>query len=263
MAFRTRRRRRRTPVVWLPNVGTSTLRNNGAAFTNVQENNAGVEAHFTHDPNNILIQEVPLVLDNPPEVGQTGTSLATLQDFSLNLTEDIGYSLRRVVGNFYISCQQFKLAEQTAIAPAWLVAMGLIVRRVDSETGEALAQFVDEDPASIQNNRDPWLFRRNWILGSFETQNSTTSALANAVSQFPSSNAYLGPGSVREGTFVDQKTRRWIGPEERLFMNLSFTALPMDVVYDNFGVTEFYWNFQYRILGTKRYNRGNRGNSTR
>lgn len=267
MAFRTRRRRKRVPVVWLPNVGTPALRNTGStAYANFQENPAVLEHHDGFNPAINTILEFPLLIDNPPLVAETGGTLVNYEKQSLNFTEDIGYSLRRIVGNIYVSSQQIPTEPvASGIAPAWLVTAGLIVRRVDSETGLPLAQLEDEDPIAIQNNQDPWIWRRNWILGSFTSQQSITSTLANAVSNFPPSNAFIGPGSVREGTFVDQKTRRWVGPEERLILNMSFQALPLDVAYDpnNFQLTDMYILFVHRVLGTKRYNRGNRNNASR
>lgn len=66
--------------------------------------------------------------------------------------------------------------------------------------------------------------------------------------------------SVREGTFVDQKTARIVGPDERLFMNVQVTTLNGSGGVDLTGI-QLYWNL--RFVASLKTNLGNRRNASR
>lgn len=247
------RRRRKPRVLWLPNVGTEYN-----PSLNVNENSAAIIFSVGSLATGAQTVEAPLVLDNPREVGETGAPLATLQKLSLSQTEDHGYRLRRIVGNIFFSAENGN--SQNVCASAVLIEAGLIVRRVDAELGTSLAGAADTDVGSLQNNQDPWIWRRNWILSPANTgANSTDEQIAYR--RFPGTNVEYG--SAKEGCAVDQKTARVVGPEERLFLDVSIWELPMPATFTHTAQVTVNCFFDYRVLASIHVNRGNRNNASR
>lgn len=77
----------------------------------------------------------------------------------------------------------------------------------------------------------------------------------------PHNNFALGNGSLYTGPHVDQKTARVVGPEERLFLDVTATVL-----FDGAGAattTGFLIHSNLRVLGSMRTQLGNRRNASR
>lgn len=259
MAFRRFGRRRKPRVLWLPNPGTTTTLSAG---TDVTINNSGAEFDFRTQLDAPTTVEVPMVVDNPAEETEVGANLAAYQKLDLNFTTQWGYRLRRIVGKLFVSAA-FDASGQDVDPPAVLINAGIIVRRVDDDTGQALQTGAGQDVATLRNNRDPWIWRRDWILGQTNGSNDTASVKDHGgLSTYAENNALAA--SVRDGPHIDQKTARVIGPEERLFMNLTASCLPLD--QSKFTPNHnplVYFMFQYRVLATIHMNQGNRRNASR
>lgn len=266
MAFRRGFRRRRQRVQWLPNPGTARALAQGAT---VFEHWAGIEFGLTMlgaDGNFPRVIESPLVVDNPTSATFTGSTLGVYQGTALNQTNEFGWKCHRIVGDMFFS--HFAVVGEGAQTPwpAILVEAGIITRRVEGTDGRPLADSADEDPGSIENNDDPWVWRRNWILGSAVYAGNNfnwVQPTQAAVAQYPTTNIAYGSGLT--GARVDQKTKRRIGPEERLFLNVTLTPLPMDItnppISNTANTVELH--FDYRVLGSVITVGGNRNNSSR
>lgn len=240
----------------MPNPGTDSDSINA---TDVMQHWAGSEFDLATAALPVTV-ELPMVLDNPVQETVTGSSVSVWQKFALNQTEDYSWRLRRIVGNLFLSCHA---DTQSIPAPAVLIEAGIIVRRVEAETGQSLAQAADTDVGNLGNNPDPWVWRRNWIISpstAFTVNYSTERE--NALKEFPVTN--IPYGSALTGTNVDQKTNRRIGPEERLFMDITAWELPIGVhaVVRNVA-THVSITWDYRVLGTVSISRGNRRNASR
>lgn len=251
------RRRTRPKVVWLPNTEA-----NGFGTTDTIYN-AGVfdtGGGASGDSGSI---EFPIVTDGiQSDPLQPTSSLADI--------EDSGYRLRRIVGKIYVFHGQ-----SAGAASFTFVTAGLIIRRVDPTTGASLAATASAvqpfpliAPGFTTNQGDPWIWRRTWLLG---TRNLVAPATALAglgtqggeqIDSAPPRNfgdAY--PGGIAEGPHVDQKTARIVGPEERLFLDVSATVFaegPTGVVPSAIGVA-----FELRVLASMRTSVGNRRNASR
>lgn len=169
-----------------------------------------------------------------------GVNNATLADIA------IGYSLKRVVGKLFIGIEPDNITD-TATS-TWIITAGIIVRRVN-EAGvpTALDTYTDDYASS----RDPWLWRRNWVLRN-------PGATPPFVPQWPNTNCQYG--SVADGPHVDQKTRRTVKAEERLFLDIS--AVAYDGADDQ-TTTQCYIFWDFRFFGRTFQSAGNRSNATR
>lgn len=257
MARGFRRRRFKPKVQWLPNPGTDSDHIN---TTDVAQHWAGTQFDLTTGQLPVTV-EFPLVLDNPVQETVTGSSVSVWQKFALNQTEDWTWRLRRIVGDLFLSLASSNT--QAITAPAVLVEAGIIVRRVETETGQSLGAAADTDVGNLGNNPDPWVWRRNWILSPPGAQGTTYgTSFEQSLTQFPAQN--VDYGSALTGTRIDQKTNRRIGVEERLFMDITAWEMPIAVAASIRNTScHLSINFDYRVLGTVQASRGNRRNASR
>lgn len=226
-----RTRRRAPKVVWLP----TTNQFESAAGLNAQElvhtfSGAAVKGDE-------IASASPLTFDQP-ELGLANSSLADL--------ESSGYRLRRIVGKIYCVCDQ----KAVNMSGQYLVTAGFMVKRA-APNGAAVATG---SPAIQSDIRDPWIWRRTWIIGNGATTNPVTKFADSA--NF--SNFEGGPGTY-DGPHVDQKTARIVSEEERLFLVLSTVALEAATS----GTEEVTYLYDLRILASMRTNSGNRRNASR
>ena len=254
------RRRSRPKVVWLPQSNVFSV-DAGATgswnFVSVTVNDAGASGDGG-------VIEVPIVLDgNQSDPLDPTSSLADI--------ESSGYRLRRIVGKLYCFIAQNAVLSTSLIG----VTAGFIIRRVDPSTGGSLAAaasaataFDQIDPAKIDNDMDPWIWRRSWLLGNSTATTGVPGAPLSNTDFFTAFNAAPGtnygrsyPGGNLEGPHVDQKTARIVGPEERLFLDVSATTiLPSS---DASRTTSLILIYEFRVLASMRQNIGNRRNASR
>lgn len=256
------RRRRKARVQWLPNIGLA--RPHTAAPGEIGQDTSGFDITFTADINETVTFSAPLLRDNPPAVSQVGAPHSVLDKQPLQFSNQYGYRLRRIVGKIFCSAGFTVPDAQNNVPPdAVQLSCGIIVRRVNEEDGTPLADADGENVNSLDNNADPWIWRRDWILGhdgNFANDGQTT-INTSGLRCFPGCNSKYG--SVKDGAHIDQKTARIIGPEERLFMNMSVDCLPFAHAAPIDTNPIIYVNCQYRILGTVMTNAGNRRNASR
>jgi len=244
--------RRKTPrVVWIPgtpefSVDAAGLNSWSLAASNPINDNI---------PGDSVTLEVPLVLDGS---GSGPLSpISTLADI-----ENSGYRLRRIVGKIFVFLAQSNDIGATLIG----VTAGIIVRRTNP-AGASLAGAIASqvNPATVDNTMDPWIWRRSWMLQNGPTFSGATASLtddtANQIARIaPADNYSFGPSAL-DGPHVDQKTARVIGPEERLFLDVSGTVVLSDTAA--VGNTSLVVIYEMRVLGSMRNNVGNRRNASR
>lgn len=244
-------RRRKPRVVWLPPTNANSL--DSGTGTNGYQIFAVDVAGTT--VGTFAVGEIPLVIDAEDD-DPLGAGTVTLAD-----VESSGYRLRRIVGKIF--CFQRQRQDINGPPDKVLVTAGIIVRRTDPTSGLSLALGNANaaellSPGQIRNFADPWIWRRTWVL-------SDESSVGQAA-QFPrQASSNIGPegpcaGNL-DGPHVDQKTARIIGPEERLFLNVSSTILNPgadgQVTASTLVVTDL------RVLASMRTSTGNRRNASR
>jgi len=236
------RRRTKPRVVWLPNTNANSV---------AADNRNGIQFFFLDiDPLTAPFRgtaEIPVVIDGEPN------PLAA--DQTLSDVENSGYRIRRIVGKIFVGRQQ----DTDAGSPfSTVVTAGLIVRRINPETGASLASLNAtgflQDPQDIENWGDPWIWRRSWWMC-----NGSSDAAPNSV-DIPFSN--MECGSVADGPHVDVKCARIVSSEERLFLNVT-AQIPAGqeggatITASHLVITDL------RVLASMRTSTGNRRNASR
>lgn len=227
-------RRRRAKPLWFPPFGVvlNDPRNPGATFE--------------VGPTTFSISVAPDGVINTVDIGLTfdfgqesilkssaGGTVVTLSDI-----QGSAWRLRRMVGNVFAALtfpgEGLKDLQIGAFPAVWFAA-GCMVRTVDS-TGATNGAV---DAVSRDDYDDPWIWRKTWILGQsshvlrnaggvVEGFGPGTGAMNDndsVFAAFPRTNTEYG--YVAGGPYIDQKTNRVIGPEERLILTLSTKGLPL------------------------------------
>lgn len=237
-------RRNRPKVVWLPPTNANSI---GIGATD----NAAQVFFLDFTPGPVLpgtrvTGEIPLLIDSQDDPLDPASSLA-------DITAS-GYRLRRVVGKIFCEYAQ----REDEIPASILVTAGLIIRRSDPVTGASYAFTTGDEalisPASVRNMGDPWIWRRTWRLWQ-----NFSGPLAFGQVGPPNNYTHVGGGNA-DGAHVDQKTARLVGPEERLFLNVSMTAVDGGTVLD---VATTRVVADLRCLVTMTTSSGNRRNASR
>lgn len=276
--FGGRRFRRKPRVLWLQNIGTPDWDDNVL----LGENPAYIDADVgvTLGAGRTPTINIPLLTDGPAwgrtgpgypgGLTTTGFGSAIWQHETLASMQQYGYRLRRIVGKLHISVATGVNPPTIPLNVAGMrVTAALIVRKVDPETGVSTtftATAAGVNTQSLENIRDPYIWRRSWTLPNSSalgliagTNNVGATELAQEILQFPPNTASYG--SVADGGNVDQKTARNVGPDERLFLDISCrNILVDDGVPTDWSVGVF---FDYRVLGSLRSHLGNRRDASR
>lgn len=261
-----RRRKRRSRGTWFPTLGAN-LSIGGLTF-------APNGIRFAFGPGiapglNLSISQ--LTFDQPVEpIGVAATNTIHLQDVIGN-----EWFLKRIVGKY--TCW---LVADPANDPALLqappvgVALGFFVARADSNNenepngfsalsaDDAYAQY---SPWSQQTMREPWIFRRTWLLGG-NTNGTQYQNVGGTNFVFPSTVNVGLPmanwmyGSTLDGPHLDIRTKRRISNDDRLWaavgLETSLFGIPGGGA-DQAVIFESY--LDYRIFGSPRKAR-QRGN---
>lgn len=239
------RKRRRPAVAWLPHVAIDSQDPKLGVW------NGSVTVAAANNGFNTTI--LSLTPDFPAEAIRASGDIASLSDF-----EGSAYRLRRVVGKVFLGMNQQIGAAMQEYPMAALVGVGFMVTRVDPQNGAPLVGAAADpnfySPIINDATRDPWVWRRTWVLVN-DFANSTAST--QAIWQFPRTNCEYP--SVADGPHIDQKTARRVSDEERLFaiistQNISGTA-------DIAGSVKYV--LDYRILASMYRTSGNRRNASR
>lgn len=242
MAFR---RRRRPSVAWLPiDIPESSQTINFLTGSN----------NIPAVPNTLNTVIHALTVDYPAEAIRAAapTQLQTMADF-----EEGGYRLRRIVGKCFVGIVQEE-GQQPGIPPTnCLFGAGFMVLRVNPADGSPLliANPNEYSPLQLNNVRDPWIWRRTWLLTNL--LQAGAAATVNGYSQAPTFNGDYG--SVQDGPHIDQKTARRVSSEERLFFIAS--ACNIGDQADDPGTAQ--WLLDYRLLASPLKIMGNRRNASR
>lgn len=211
------RRTKRPTVVWLPNDRQNRLGvapSPAAAGTDSAILIAALGIPAITGPVGVVV--LPVVLDEPQGLTLAQTSLADV--------EGSAYRLRRIVGKIFIQPAQ-RAVIGINDASAFVVTAGFIILRTD-DVGNPLSLLTPTsyDPQSLDNIRDPWIWRRTWFLSNLDGR-----AARNVINPDERTSAFAqdtlaGPGAI-DGPHVDAKTARIVSDEERLFLVVSAVSL--------------------------------------
>lgn len=251
-------RRRKPRVAWLPLTDAHDIGNSGDLTGTVY--NAFL-VPFTGSTGDTQSVEIPIVLDAQTSFSDPNSTLSDI--------ESSGYRLRRIVGKIWVITDQSTAVGLPPDAPGTvLVTAAFIIRQTDQETGQSLAGLTRNafiNPALILETGAPWIWRRSWFLGNRWALNNVTLSgnvgFPNTpLNEWPQNNFSNYAGGNSDGPHVDQKTARIVGPNERLFLDVSATTL---LEGDGAIVSNIAVFTDIRVLGSLRTTTGNRRNASR
>lgn len=240
-----RYKRKRAKYVWLPGQWYYEDENPNGTPTNAIPNELPVAANGSP-----AITFSPIVLDSTledtdvnPATGAAAPTNITIAD----IVQSNEYFIKRICGNIWCVLGQ----DSSSTIPGCLVEAGLFVARADSNNdnlpiGSASQPFNGYDPAHPDTIREPWIWRRSWLLA-----NSSGSPAQESYNWGPAANYGVYDGGLRTGPFVDQKTARRIKSDERLFLAVSARAWPPVAGNYTIGLT-LYYTREFRVLGQLR-----------
>lgn len=200
-----RTRRRRPAVTWLPTEGyDSTV--TGQATPSITQRFINLAGNIGEHRCVVWSPFADLQAEN------FGTNLPG--DTALALTGE--YFLRRIVGKAFVALTYGTNGPTHAVA-----ALGFFIARVSGDGTGAVQQTTydvtyDYSPLAQQNMREPWIWRRTWLLEQLP-------GIAVADTIYPASN--VSYGSVVDGPHIDQKTKRRVANDERLFASFAAVSL--------------------------------------
>jgi len=243
-------RRRRNRGAWFPNVGTS------GPTGQADDDDAGIWGNLTPINNISQTFVTDLTFDQPVE-DEADNELAT----KTSLADLIGssYILKRIVGKLFVA---FDGSTQVTDSQGALVTAGFFVARSEDSTAatvNAAAPIGAETAAELRENyspavpstvREPWIWRRRWILGNVAQGDALSVKLG--ITRFPATN--VGYGSVMDGPHIDQKTIRRVSNDDRLWFAISGRQLDFDFTDpfnpDIAGTNRVIrWHLDYRLFG--------------
>lgn len=255
--MRFRRRRRGPRPTWMPNLGSEPTGSGGLDYPAWRGYKFDVFPTSAADYRTVAMLD--LTWDFPVEEEVVaGQGIPSLADWQAS-----AWRLRRIVGRFDLAIWN---TQQDPSSSAYLVCLAFEVIKVDETDGGPLRPPLDYDPLTVGGVRDPWIFRRTWLIGSIPTQDITagspgwpllsTSGFAPPMVTMPSVNTF---GSGPYGGVIDQKTNRRIGTEERLYAVISVHSLEDGNDPHNYPNTEVSFTLDYRLVGNvmKETNRRN------
>jgi len=260
-----RRGRRRPRYTWLPINGiflTATGEFGTANFTG----QLSVPADGTAAT---LIEEI--TFDSPAAFDSTSGGLTADSNLGDAIANE--WFLRRVVGNCFASVPwQRDSDNDPSTAQAINVTAGLFVARAESEaispatpisSATAGARWNNYGPHALATVREPWIWRRQWILGNpafraradaVAAANTTISTPSSSVvglgAEYPSTNVHYAQGSNQQ---IDQKTMRRVRDDCRLWSVISaFNTQNVAAIQEVQTATRIFITWDLRLLGALR-----------
>jgi len=260
------RKRRRQNVTWFPNLGTAghidSAAYSGRSF-DIDVPGTGVVSTLI----------VPVTMDSPQETldVSAGDPLVAI----------IGseYLVKRIVGKIHIGKDsQLNTQDPEQTMDAVLVTCGWFCARAgdNSSSTEDLPVGGNANATDAQQTelygpqhpnviREPWMWRRQWILGNATAAVTIAGNLQTfpGLANFPETTADYG--SVSDGPHFDVKVRRRVSSDDRLWFVVSCRSLisrgnltPIANQATEFTTGKIRGLLDYRILGTlrKAHNRG-------
>lgn len=261
------KRRGRRRGVWFPTLGTI-----GSGEV-ADDDDAGIFGQITivgTDSEESSVFLTDLTFDKPIE-----DELDSTVPEGRSMADIIGseYILRRIVGKLFIGLDAS--APNQAGPLGALCTAGFFVARAEDSSTEGAGQGLpigsetlverreNYSPAAVSTIREPWIWRRKWILGNKgrEAGNVFGGLIVPQVANYPPTTAQYG--SVMDGPHIDAQTVRRVSQDDRLFFALAVRALGADFL-NPFGSADFTlplnigFHLDYRLFGmlTKAKNRG-------
>lgn len=237
-----RGRKRRARYSWFPALGTPDDDEILPSGENWSFVNGDLFANDTLARDLIV---TALTFDYPVEVEEGLATVPSLADF-----QGSEYQLERIVGKLHAKLRPGPIQSGLAGAQFALFSAGLIVLRVEEQTGAPLRSDLEEyTTLTASNISDPWIWRRTWVLGSDDVITQSAIPFVRPTG-LPKSTAEFG--DIESGPHVDARSVRRVRREERVFLVTDLVQLDLFLnPSKSTGASGVHvdYLFDYRILG--------------
>lgn len=235
------RKRRKTKYTWLQTLPGDDI-NEGEGLVSV-----GISRSIPVQSDLTTATDVfPVIADRPDDISNAGDQMVNFIGTNI--------FLKRIVGKLYIQYQQnASNVSPPPIPSSVIVTAGFFIARADDTQDQPIGASVnlynDYSPDANQTQREPWIWRRTWLLGNNGAVPDSLTGNSQPGAFFPASNAAR---SVLDGPHIDAKTARRTQSDERLFFALTTRAFTT-VQAQTDGQIEYYLDCRY--LGALRRQR--------
>lgn len=255
MARRFRKRR----GTWFPNVGTA----GPGEGADVDDDDAGLWFRFV----------LPAVAGSGSFLTQTlilPLTFDQIEEDNLNVNERLAnivgseYILRRIVGNLFVG-REAGIDTAAGDYSGVLVSAGFMVARQEDESispdipigaNGVVESRENYSPAATSTIREPWIWRRRWILGRGSAGGFTAQPnFQGPTFAFPPSNvSYNGSNSNQ---YIDARTIRRVGQDDRLWLSMAVRGLSDQWLAPftadrSVQETDVHCHLDYRLFGSLR-----------
>lgn len=172
----------------------------------------------------VSLQVGPLVPDVTQQYSTSGADAGTsLRD----LAEGQDWLCKRIVGKIPLWANGGTFANANAQWTRCIVTFGIFVARAEDDAPGNVDLDDDEvDPANLDNIRNPWMFRRTWVLlNPGAGENATYKPVVGASGVNNDNQSWSGEA----GPHVDIRVARRIRKEERLWYAASIKGADVGV----------------------------------
>lgn len=251
-------RKRRSNGTWFPLLPTNRIIDENTFSNTIRRIVLQTTTAGSGEPINGVI---PITYDEPQES-------PNLNPDAEGLSEIIGneYIIKRILGSCFVSRSRLVETEDPFAPldyPGVAATAGFFVARAGPEQAPdtdnvpigwnttAVEDFSNYSPQAAQAIREPWMWRRTWILGQGDTGNGESGSSGTAIVRsiyrsYPPNNAMYPSGMT--GPQVDVKSRRHVRQDERLWFAASVWPLVIDTA--NIEVsTSVQFDLDIRLFG--------------
>jgi len=260
-------RRKRRNLIWLPVNGIFVGQDNTSGTSNIP-------VTLTIPATGVPVTELTAAtFDSSQNFDSPAGNVNNATNFGEILQGE--YFLRRIVGNFFCS---FGYQRDTDNDPSEIdaitVSAGIFIAREETASFNALdvpigsttqgEKFNNYGAHAFATQREPWIWRRQWILGNpaqrarkdvvagtaLANLDITAAQVGGLGSEYPSTNVHYAQGSNQQ---IDQKTLRRVRDDNRLFLSVSAWFYQTDQAFQTAGSTAtLHAMWDIRLLGALR-----------
>jgi len=206
-------RKRRTRFTWFPVIGGDESSSEPNLLLSTTSRSFPIQIDSS-----VFTDVFPLIPDETRE--EAGASDQLVDFIGTN------WLIARLVGKLHLAYSQDNSAPGGVqnIPPAALISAGFFVARADANQpsvpiGDDNNLGQDYSPLALATQREPWMWRRTWVLGN-NAAPATSGSFPDGFA-FPATNSSR---SVVDGPHIDCKVKRRSSNDERLWFAISGCA---------------------------------------
>lgn len=120
-------------------------------------------------------------------------------------------------------------------------------------SGVLANELLSYSPLNDINIREPWIFRRTWVLGNGFSATPGQTFSRQITAHLPANNLFAYAGGAPSGPFFDSRMKRRVHKDDRLWFVFAVRSYPINEQADgNQNLDTALCTLDYRIYGSMR-----------